>query len=161
MRWGWLLSALLLGSLVTPGYAQQASNPDLAPGLTARLQVPPSSSVELRASPQRNGAVRLALGDGVLLRLLAGPVPADGITWYEVNYDLLGLSGWVDGQYLAPTGPESTTFARFAGAWVRRGFRLDMTPGGTATATWRVYQYCDPGVPAPCDSFQDNVIVAG
>ena len=55
MRWGWLLSALLLGSLVTPGYAQQASNPDLAPGLTARLQVPPNSSVELRASPQRNG----------------------------------------------------------------------------------------------------------
>jgi hypothetical protein len=161
MRWGSLLSVLWLGSLVTPAYAQQASNPDLAPGLTAILQVPSNSSVELRASPQRNGAVRLALGDGVRLRLLAGPVPADGITWYEVNYDLLGLSGWVEGQYLLPTGVQSTTFARFAGAWDRHGFRLQLTPEGAATATWRVYRWCEPGVAAPCDTLQDNVIIAG
>jgi hypothetical protein len=52
-------------------------------------------------------------------------------------------------------------FAALAGDWDRHGFGLTVNADGTATAVWRVYRWCGPGVPEPCDRLSDNRIYSG
>ena len=52
-------------------------------------------------------------------------------------------------------------FAALAGDWDRHGFGLTVNDDGTATAVWRVYHWCGPGVPQPCDRLTDNRIISG
>jgi hypothetical protein len=42
-------------------------------------------------------------------------------------------------------------FAALAGDWDMHGFGLTVYDDGSSEAVWRVYRWCGPGVPSPCD----------
>ena len=52
-------------------------------------------------------------------------------------------------------------FAAFAGGWSHHGFGLTVYDDGSGVAIWRVYRWCGPGVPEPCDLLTDNRIISG
>lgn len=54
------------------------------------------------------------------------------------------------------------TLADVAGDWYRHGFVLTIAPDGSATASWRVYQWCtDPAVAGACDRSENSQIING
>jgi hypothetical protein len=52
-------------------------------------------------------------------------------------------------------------FAALAGDWDMHGFGLTVYDDGSSEAVWRVYRWCGPGVPSPCDRLTDNRIISG
>jgi hypothetical protein len=56
---------------------------------------------------------------------------------------------------------EETASTALAGDWSRHGFFIRIASDGTAHASWRIYQWCGPGVPEPCDRVQGNFIMSG
>jgi hypothetical protein len=56
---------------------------------------------------------------------------------------------------------DAPPFAPISGLWDRHGFGIRVDDDGSATATWRVYQWCGPGVPDPCDRIVNNRIISG
>jgi hypothetical protein len=52
-------------------------------------------------------------------------------------------------------------FAPVAGIWARHGFGIQVNDDGTASADWRVYRWCGPGVTDPCDQLLRNRIIDG
>ena len=52
-------------------------------------------------------------------------------------------------------------FASVAGFWTRHGFGIQVNDDRTASAAWRVYSWCGPGVTDPCDQLLSNRIVDG
>ncbi len=118
--------------------------------------------LQLLASPRLAADVRAVVGEGQPLRVLAvGPVPNEGYTWYRVNYDRLGVTGWAAGEFLAAPRAAAGEFGRFAEGWSAHGFGLGIAPDGQAAAVWRTYRWCGPGVAEPCDSFEGNLIMSG
>lgn len=49
----------------------------------------------------------------------------------------------------------------FVGTWLGHGRVLIFSSDGRANFIARAYQWCGPGVPPPCDSFQGNNIIDG
>ncbi len=49
----------------------------------------------------------------------------------------------------------------FVGVWAKHGFVLEVREDGRATANWRTYKWCRPGVAEPCDEIRGNEIYAG
>lgn len=60
-----------------------------------------------------------------------------------------------------PTAAADDTFGPLAGTWEHHGFSLTLQDDGTGEAVWRVYRFCDPGEPTPCDQIVDNGIISG
>jgi hypothetical protein len=52
-------------------------------------------------------------------------------------------------------------FAPVVGGWGRHGFGVTVYDDGTAEASWRIYRWCGPGVPRPCDELTGNRIIDG
>jgi hypothetical protein len=59
------------------------------------------------------------------------------------------------------TSEDEAPFVSVAGDWSRHGFLMRVLQDGTAHASWRVYQWCGPGVPEPCDRVQGNFLISG
>lgn len=53
------------------------------------------------------------------------------------------------------------TFQGLVGPWVSHAAGLTFYADGSADYKERVYSWCGPGVPQPCDSFQGNMIISG
>ena len=60
-----------------------------------------------------------------------------------------------------PVRAQAAPFAPVSGNWDRHGFGLTVNDDGSASAVWRVYRWCGPGVPRPCDQIVDNQILSG
>jgi len=56
---------------------------------------------------------------------------------------------------------EQLDLNNFVGDWSHHGFLIRIADDGSASALWRVYQWCGPGVPAPCDRIENNGIISG
>ena len=56
--------------------------------------------VNVREQPTTSGAIKACLPDGARLKIVEGPVAADGYTWWRLD----GL-GWAVGIYLSPVAP--------------------------------------------------------
>ena len=56
--------------------------------------------VNVREQPTTSGAIKACLPDGARLKIVDGPVSADGYTWWRLD----GL-GWAVGIYLSPVAP--------------------------------------------------------
>jgi hypothetical protein len=68
---------------------------------------------------------------------------------------------------LGPSGPSATaqetapSLDAIAGNWEHHGFGLQVNADGSASAVWRTYRWCGPGVPEPCDQIVNNRIISG
>lgn len=60
-----------------------------------------------------------------------------------------------------PTATPTPDFSTFVGEWYGHGRTLTFSSDGRAKYSARAYQWCGPGVPPPCDSFQGNTIIDG
>ena len=60
-----------------------------------------------------------------------------------------------------PTATLTPDFSAFVGTWGGHGRGLTFSSDGRAEYRARAYQWCGPGVPPPCDSFQGNTIIDG
>ena len=60
-----------------------------------------------------------------------------------------------------PIKTAAMAFARFTGTWWHHGLTLQVLPDGRGSLSWRVYRWCGPGVPEPCDSMSGNTIAEG
>jgi hypothetical protein len=76
----------------------------LAPGATAEVRNT-GQCLNVRLRPSLSGQAVDCLPDGTLLRVIGGPVEADGITWWEVSRQHLPTAGWVSGEYLQLVDP--------------------------------------------------------
>jgi hypothetical protein len=74
---------------------------------------------------------------------------------------LIGLIGGLIGPAPSATAQDAQKFAPIVGDWARHGFGITVHEDGRSAAQWRMYQWCGPGVPQPCDQMIDNEIVAG
>ncbi|BCL84512.1 hypothetical protein ccbrp13_69770 [Ktedonobacteria bacterium brp13] len=54
-----------------------------------------------------------------------------------------------------------SSLAGFTGTWYNHGGALKIAPDGTATFDARAYRWCGPGVPTPCDTMKNNLIIDG
>jgi len=72
-----------------------------------------SETLTYRAEPSVDAAALLVLMQGERGTITAGPVLADGYTWYELSTtDYSGTPGWVAGEFLTPGGdgaPQDST----------------------------------------------------
>lgn len=55
----------------------------------------PNTPLNVRAEPGTNGARVSRLATGVIFDIVGGPVCADGISWFEVEYGKPAESGWI------------------------------------------------------------------
>ena len=81
--------------------SRPAGSDALRPGDALRVCNPYADSVNVRASAGLGFPVRRLLDNGTAVALRDGPLPADGLDWYEINIagDQLA-SGWVVGYAL-------------------------------------------------------------
>jgi hypothetical protein len=61
----------------------------------------------------------------------------------------------------AQSEPEELSLTAFVGDWSRHGVVLSVADDGSATALWRIYEWCGPGVTQPCDRLEGNRLIAG
>lgn len=121
-----LLLALLVGGAltVTGARPERAVAADYAIGASVAVS---SETLTYRVAPSASADALALLTQGTVGTITAGPVVADGYTWYEfstVAWD--GLPGWVAGEFLLPAGE-----APLAGTLVVRldGLNLRAAPG--------------------------------
>ena len=58
-------------------------------------------ALNLRLEPGLAAAILTEFPDGAVVMVVAGPVDADGIAWYQV-VTAENAAGWCDGTYLQP-----------------------------------------------------------
>jgi len=61
----------------------------------------------------------------------------------------------------ALTTPDPSNFKGFVGTWYNRYGTLTIEPNGRAKYVARVFIWCGPTVPPPCDSMENNLIIPG
>jgi len=84
-----------------PGSAGSAGPPTMRVGVRAVVAgAGTGDCVNVREQPSLTGAVKTCLADGARLRVVEGPVSADGYQWWRLE----GL-GWAAGMYLSPLAP--------------------------------------------------------
>jgi uncharacterized protein YkwD len=66
-------------------------------GSSARVDTGDDDCLNIRSGPGRGATIVTCLPNGAVVRLTAGPFPADGVTWWQLD----GL-GWAAGEYLKP-----------------------------------------------------------
>lgn len=75
--------------------------PRVRVGGWVRVQGTEGGDLRLRAAPSLGGETLALAKEGTLLRVLEGPVEADGYTWWRVQAPD-GQAGWAAGQWLVP-----------------------------------------------------------
>jgi uncharacterized protein YgiM (DUF1202 family) len=98
---GWVDSRFL--SATEPGLP--AASNALAAGSRLWVAGTGAAGLNVRSAPQLGSDLLGSLHDGDLVRVVEGPVGADGINWYRVEATARADSGWVDGEALSPTPP--------------------------------------------------------
>lgn len=73
-----------------------------APPTATRLRVLGPGTLNLRATPGRDAAVKKELAENAIVTVIGDAQQADGVTWYNVR-DGDGTEGWASAQYLVPT----------------------------------------------------------
>jgi hypothetical protein len=61
----------------------------------------------------------------------------------------------------AAVAQDAAPFAPIVGSWGRHGLGITVNDDGSSVASWRIYQWCGPGVAQPCDQIVDNNIISG
>ena len=134
------LVAILWASLATTAAAaaQPAGTGALAVGGPAWVATGAASlSLRVHAGPGLASPQVGSLANGTEVHVLAGPVAADGHSWYEVGAAGLAGPGWVDGAALSTAAPgqpgRATDLAVNGAAWVAHtdglGLRVHAAPG--------------------------------
>lgn len=96
------MAALLGGLALAIGRPQRAAAADFAIGASVAVT---SETLTYRNAPSATAPALLLLTEGTVGTITAGPVVADGYTWYEFSMtDREGLPGWVAGEFLTPAG---------------------------------------------------------
>jgi uncharacterized protein YgiM (DUF1202 family) len=86
----------LVGAGLLGAHGVAAQSVALAAGDTAVVF---DGALNLRDSASINANVNEVLADGTAVKVVAGPVTADGYDWYQVD-TAAGTTGWVDGEFL-------------------------------------------------------------
>lgn len=90
-----------------------------------------TAGLYLRSEPGRTGQVLATMPTGTIGTVLAGPNPADGLNWYQLQTPY--GSGWAAGEYLdlttAPPPPPPGAFVPGDKLRVRTSVRLRTAPG--------------------------------
>lgn len=89
------------GPLPSPSPAPSSELPRVEPGGWVRVRGTEGEDLRLRAAPSLRGETLSFVKEGTLLRVLEGPVEADGYTWWRVQSPE-DRAGWAAGQWLAP-----------------------------------------------------------
>jgi hypothetical protein len=80
----------------TPAAASQPAG-SLQVGAAAIVATDDGDCLNILSGPGRAAPVITCLADGTPVRVVDGPMPADGVTWWQLD----GL-GWAAGEYLSP-----------------------------------------------------------
>ncbi|MGQ9715092.1 MAG: SH3 domain-containing protein [Anaerolineae bacterium] len=97
-------AATLPGPPPSPSPAPRPEPPRVEPGGWVRVRGTEGEDLRLRAAPSLRGETLSFVKEGTLLRVLEGPVEADGYTWWRVQSPEDQV-GWAAGQWLAPEQP--------------------------------------------------------
>lgn len=62
--------------------------------------------LQLREGPGLALSTVHILPEGILVKIIGGPVEADGYRWWQLSYE--GLKGWSAGRWLQPLGEGET-----------------------------------------------------
>ncbi len=136
---GW---AATIGLAKTSTPTPPVGTPAFVPGDTVKV----TAGLYLRSGPATASTVYLTMPTGTVCTVLAGPSPANGYTWYQVQTSY--GTGWAAGEYLAKTG--STQPTPPAG-WVTGGrvrvtdnlnLRASPSTSGAIRATMRTGTIC-------------------
>ena len=74
-------------------------------GIYAQVSGTGGSDLSFRADPGTNYARLKVVAEGSVLKVLDGPVEADGYVWWKLQYVSDGMVGWAVADYLEPTVP--------------------------------------------------------
>ena len=99
-----ITTELSIGPVVRAAPVQQDGGA-IAAGRRLWIAGTGAAGLNVRSAPQLGSDLLGALHDGDLVRVVEGPVAADGINWYRVEATARADSGWVDGEALSPTPP--------------------------------------------------------
>ncbi len=107
-----------------PGEGPPPGPPAFAPG--TRIEMIAAANV--RAAASAGSALVATVADGALGSVMAGPVEAEGIEWWQVYFDN-GASGWIDKEDFSGA-PASEYLATMGAAWLNKAI-----PAQTGTFT--------------------------
>ncbi len=95
----WLFAVLLFSLFTGQGWISLAQGDANCPGaplprltVDAPARVLPGDANNVRDTPSRSGARVGSIPGGAVFNVLAGPVCADGLNWWQIKY--AGLTGW-------------------------------------------------------------------
>ena len=78
---------------------------EIAIGIYVRVSGTEGNDLSFRAEPGTNYARLKIVAEGAVLKVLNGPVEADGYVWWQVQDVSDGVVGWAVANYLEPTVP--------------------------------------------------------
>ena len=79
--------------------------PEIAIGIYVKVSDTGGSDLSFRAGPSTNYARLKIVAEGAVLKVLDGPVEADGYVWWQLQDVSDGVVGWAVADYLEPTVP--------------------------------------------------------
>lgn len=79
--------------------------PEIAIGIYVKVSDTGGSDLSFRAGPSTNYARLKIVAEGSVLKVLDGPVEADGYVWWQLQDVSDGVVGWAVADYLEPTVP--------------------------------------------------------
>ena len=150
-----------------PAASPQAASPESSGEATATgpalLPQPPGRTVPARRRPWRLPVVIIS---AAVLAAMAGAGAVLLARGSHLPGPVSSSSGTTSPRAAAASVPSSpqpsatTSFALFAGRWVRSSGGFIIQSDGSFTVSLRTYTWCTEG-PAPCDSISNNVITGG
>ncbi len=78
---------------------------EIAIGVYVRVSGTGGSDLSFRAGPSTNYVRLKIVAEGSVLKVLDGPVEADGYLWWKLQDVSDGMVGWAVADYLEPTVP--------------------------------------------------------
>lgn len=102
--------AALFVVLLSSGAGAQHADSSFHRGDNAQVQGTGGIGLWVRAGPSLGYGRQVALPEGQVVEVLAGPVWNDGYGWYKITgYDAIGSSGWSAGRWLLPASRNQAT----------------------------------------------------
>jgi hypothetical protein len=89
----------------SPSTAVPAMPEEIAIGIYVQVSDTGGSDLSFRAGPSTNLARLKIVAEGSVLKVLDGPVEADGYVWWQLQDVSDGMVGWAVADYLEPTLP--------------------------------------------------------
>jgi hypothetical protein len=78
---------------------------EIAIGIYVQVGDTGGSDLSFRAGPSTNHTRLKVIAEGAVLKVLDGPVEADGYVWWQLQDVSDGMVGWAVADYLQPTVP--------------------------------------------------------